>query len=692
MAGRLFQQFLVDVYTMIETNRLRYLLFNQKNLRSENFDNIQKAADQGDCNLADQGKRIFIPSSFTGDSKMPTGEDIDKYISAELPDKDLEPYLYEVVGDSMIHGPCGPANKANVCMIDGKCSKFFPKPFSAVTKVDDAGFHIYKRREDGRMVHKKGFDCDNKYVVPYNKDLSLRYRAHINVEWCNQTRSIKYLFKYISACEDTWRTLAFPTHYRTTSVEKLSFHLTGQQLVVYNEDDPVEEVLNRISVGKSKFVAWMEANKIYPEAKNLTYADFPSYFVWHLKTRMWKPRRRGFAIGRITYVPPSLGEVYYLRVLLNIVKGPTSFEEIKTVDGFIHETFKDACYALGLLDDDKEYIEAIKEANLTLSEDQIKSLALWEIESLLRINGSSLEFFKGMPRPDAYGCDSDVNTLISDELNYNHDEQREKHRELLAKITDEQRAVYQEILDAVNGDKGGMFFVYGFGGMGKPFFWNILGAAIRSLGEIILNVASSGIAALLLPGGRTAHSRFGIPINVHDFTICTMTKGSDQAELVQQAKLIIWDEASMMSRHCFETLDRSLRDIMGCNEPFGGKVVVFGGDFRQIQPVVTDGGRVETVLASLNSSYLWNSCKVLRLTKNMRLMAGITDSEAKELEAFSKWILDIGDGNINQPNDGEVEIDIPEDLLITKCENPIEAIVNEVYGTSFAEKRDPKLF
>ena len=118
----------------------------------------------------------------------------------------------------------------------------------------------------------------------------------------------------------------------------------------------------------------MEANKIYPEAKNLTYADFPSYFVWHLKTRMWKPRRRGFAIGRITYVPPSLGEVYYLRVLLNIVKGPTSFEEIKTVYGIIHEKFKDACYALGLLDDDREYIEAIKEASLWSSRKYLRRL------------------------------------------------------------------------------------------------------------------------------------------------------------------------------------------------------------------------------------------------------------------------------------------------------------------------------
>ncbi|CAN6916647.1 unnamed protein product, partial [Brassica oleracea var. botrytis] len=140
-----------------------------------------------------------------------------------------------------------------------------------------------------------------------------------------------------------------------------------------------------------------------------------------------------------------------------------------------------------------------KNPNLNLSEDQIKSLALAEIESLLLINGSSLEVFNGMPRPDAYAYDTDVNTLISDELNYNHDEQREKHRELLAKITDEQKAVYQEILDAVHGDKGGLFFVYGFGGTGKTFLWNILGAAIRSLGEIILNVASSGIASLLLP-------------------------------------------------------------------------------------------------------------------------------------------------------------------------------------------------
>ena len=82
----------------------------------------------------------------------------------------------------------------------------------------------------------------------------------------------------------------------------------------------------------------------------------------------------------------------------------------------------------------------------------------------------------------------------------------------------------------------------------------------------------------------------------------------------------------MTNRFCFEALDRSLRDIMrgsDCREsdkPFGGLVVVFGGDFRQILPVVPKGSRQDIVHASLSSSKrVWSSCKVLKLTKNMRL-------------------------------------------------------------------------
>ena len=164
-------------------------------------------------------------------------------------------------------------------------------------------------------------------------------------------------------------------------------------------------------------------------------------------------------------------------------------------------------------------------------------------------------------------------------------------------------------MEAVYEDNGGMFFVYGYGGTLKIYLYKTLSAALRSEGEIVLNVASSGIAALLLEGGRTTHSRFAIPINVVDNSMCHIPADGDLAELIRAAKIIIWDEAPMTHRHCYEAFDRTLCDICRTNiyEPsekvFGGKVVLFGGDFRQILPVITNGSRHDVVHASLNSSY-----------------------------------------------------------------------------------------
>ncbi|XP_019086304.1 PREDICTED: uncharacterized protein LOC109124934 [Camelina sativa] len=288
--------------------------------------------------------------------------------------------------------------------------------------------------------------------------------------------------------------------------------------------------------------------------------------------------------------------------------------------------------------------------------------------------------------------DNNENRLLIDERNFKRDEQVKNYDRLLRMATDEQKSVYLEIINAVNRNKGGMFFVHGFGGTGKTFLWSILGADIRSRGDIVLNVASSGIVALLMEGGRTAHSRFSIPIHVDEYKTCLIDVNSHLAELIREARLIIWDEAPMMNKYCFETLDRSLRDIMKCDRVFGGKVFVLGGDFRQILPVVPEAGRVGTVLASINSSLLWNSCKVLQLTQNMRLRKAQNSSDANDLSTFSKWLLDIGDGKINEPNNGEVEIDIPKDLLITECDDPIQAIVKEIYGTSFVTRTNAKFF
>ncbi|KAL6550467.1 hypothetical protein OROMI_020955 [Orobanche minor] len=138
-------------------------------------------------------------------------------------------------------------------------------------------------------------------------------------------------------------------------------------------------------------------------------------------------------------------------------------------------------------------------------------------------------------------------------------------------------------MDAVDSGNGGVFFLYGYGGTGKIFLWKRLCSALRSTRDIVLPVASSGIASLLLPGDRTTHSRFSIPLQVDETIMCSrITPNSDLMRLLKSTKLIIWDEAPMINKFCFEALDRSPRDMMKdhhgieSTNPFSGLVVVFG--------------------------------------------------------------------------------------------------------------------
>ena len=659
----------------------------------------------------------------------------------------------------MMHGPCGRDRPKSPCMEKGECTKNYPKSYSDNTRIDKSGFVVYKRRADERSSVLKGdTTIGNQYVVAHNLSLLKKYQAHINIEWCCKTNAIKYLFKYItkgvdrstvllkkageesvedgekkkqkievdeiercqdyryiSACEASWRLFSFHIHHNQPSVMKLTVHLPGKHKLVYDEDKNLRDVLSKDDVEKTMLTAFFVACQTYEEARELTYIQFPTRFTYHSDSKTWTPRKTGASIGRVTYVHPASGALYYLRMLIHVFKGPTGFEYLCTVGNTVYEEFRDACYARGLLDDDKEWHEAIEEPShwatgwqlrrlfiiiliycevanplklwehawkylsedilymkqkefrfpeLILQDEQLQQYTLLEIERLLKENDKSLTDFLGMPRPDETILKEISNTVLRQELNYDTEKERIEHEKLFTTINEDQKKIYNAVIDSVDKQAGKLFFLYGAGGTGKTYVYRTIIARLRSIGKLVIHVASAGIAALLLPGGRTAHSRLKLPLNLNDHTMCNIPKNSMLAALIVKTDLIIWDEAPMAHRQAFETLDRTLRDLQStanpeaASKPFGGKTVLLGGDFRQILPVIPQGTRQDTVAASISKSYLWASAEVYTLLINMRLSQA--DKE------FAEWILSVGNGTAATARCREGTNDEGDQFLIGK--------------------------
>ncbi|XP_017221354.1 uncharacterized protein LOC108198085 [Daucus carota subsp. sativus] len=266
---------------------------------------------------------------------------------------------------------------------------------------------------------------------------------------------------------------------------------------------------------------------------------------------------------------------------------------------------------------------------------------------------------------------------------------KQLHDSNFLKLNSEQKVVYHSVIDSVTKNQGGLIFVHGSGGCGKTFLWQTLCARLRSERKIVLPVASSGIAAVLLPGGRTAHSRFHIPLKVDQHSTAGIKQGTDIAELLHKTSLIIWDEAPMQHRHALECVDRSLRDIMSVIDtnrkyrPFGGITVVFGGDYRQILPVIPKAPRAVVVGATLNRSKLWEQCEVFTLKQNMRLKPGNSPEQNKIIKEFSEWQLKVGNGKITgdpqHATSSEVSFQVPSRFVFHSADEPVQAMFNKIY-------------
>ncbi|XP_016172373.1 uncharacterized protein LOC107614749 [Arachis ipaensis] len=149
---------------------------------------------------------------------------------------------------------------------------------------------------------------------------------------------------------------------------------------------------------------------------------------------------------------------------------------------------------------------------------------------------------------------------------------------------------------------------------------------------------------------------------------------------------------------CFEALDRTLRDLMSVtnqhkiHQPFGGIVVVLGGDFRQILPVIPKRSRHDILTSAINLSHLWSFCKVLKLHTNMRLLMSFSNQDEGEMNRFANWILDVGNGNIGYVVGDESKIKISYDLLIITTDDPLSYLVDFAYLNLLQNMSDYRYF
>lgn len=230
------------------------------------------------------------------------------------------------------------------------------------------------------------------------------------------------------------------------------------------------------------------------------------------------------------------------------------------------------------------------------------------------------------------------------EINFDIDTLESFLQTNLPKLVPEQRIVYDRIMNVIINQSGGLYFLDAPGGTGKTFLISLILATIRSRKNIALATASSGTAATLLDGGRTAHSALKLPLNMQiiESPTCNIKKNSGIGKILQSCRLIIWDECTMAHKKALEALHRTLKDLRGNDQLFGGALILLSGDFRQTLPVVPRSTPADELNACLKSSVLWRHVQKLTLKKNMRVQI----QHDAFGESFAKQLLEIGNGKL----------------------------------------------
>ncbi|CAK0827748.1 unnamed protein product [Prorocentrum cordatum] len=532
--------------------------------------------------------------------------------------------------------------------------------------------------------------------------------------------------RYVGPSESTWRLLSFPIQRKSHTAQHLAVHLPGLHRLHFHAGGEAQA----LSDGKhTTLTAWFELNSApppdgqAPAPQDLLYVDVPRYFTWDRGSAKWK-RRSGKTpstdvLGRLHTSTPAEGQRWHLHLLLLHVRGTASRDDLAPrIEGVPEDArahdFRAACQARGLAETDDEYTTAMLPLFLRLGAQGLRNLfaviplhcnvgaprdlydkfaadladdytrdhdaataanhALVHLQSLLAQAGTTLEHFNLPPPPVSLAPEKIQRGLLREQA-HGRCACAQRASEARPQMNADQAAVFDAVAAALADGNGtcisqrlGSGFLDGPGGAGKTFAHQAVLDLARGKGDVALACAWSGIAALLLEGGRTCHSRFGLPAPLPaEDAQSNIAATSARAEALRRAAVIVQDEAPMAPREALQCVDDLRRDSMNSDAPFGGKILLMGGDFRQVLPAMPKASRDEIISHSLQYHHLWTSgyVQVHSLTVNMR---------ARRDAAWQEFLLRVGDGTEPTcPHIGPQSLRLPDDIAMASDTPPTEA-------------------
>ncbi|RCN33554.1 hypothetical protein ANCCAN_20619 [Ancylostoma caninum] len=524
-------------------------------------------------------------------------------------------------------------------------------------------------------------------------------------------REVYLQLRYISHVEAAYRTFEFPMQYSSHTVISLSAHLPGEEPVYFRKHP------NRASLRSSQLMAYFELVSHDDYAKKLTWVEVAEQYRFDKKsgTYVRYKRQDNRRIARIWSVSPKLRELYAVRKLLLYRTGVSSFEDLRTYNGQTYETFMDAAKARGYIEAENEWQQCLADAcrvempptirrlfahivlycrppnteelwnmfksemrstrkSQKMSTTEQDMLSLNHIIKILKANGMNIEEC-GLETviKELQKCEIDEACMNKFDEGYNEKAddviEASPSEHSLSSLNEKQTAVIQAILDAARKPKTSgnrLFFIYGKAGCGKTYTFNTLIKLLEKQNKSVLCVASTGIAATLMIRGRTAHSTFCLPIkNLSSTSVARVEASSPLGTTLREVDLIIWDEVSMQNKYAIECVDRLLRDMAAPSNaahPFGGVIIVLGGDWCQFLPVVPGGSPQDIMDVTLKKSYLWKKFEKFVLDENMRLQSGE--------EKHAEWLREVGEGK-NFMEDG-IHIKLPSSICMPNEKNVID--------------------